>query len=226
LIGVLGAGETAQGADSLDSLAVLNQLTESLSNEALMVHEKSRDTYTLTASTNPHTLGPSGADLTGARPLKVESAGLIQAGLTTEYPITLVDHYRWAKISDKSLTGAVPDLLWVENEPTKIKIWLHPICNAANTLVLYTWQALVSGLGLTTVLAYPPGYERMLRYNLARELAPEFGRIVPEDIVRIAKEAKNSLKAVNSVAPVLRIDPGIQQGGGGQWDIYSGGYRG
>jgi hypothetical protein len=110
--------------------------------------------------------------------------------------------------------------MWVENEPTSVKLWLHPICSAANTLVLYTWVQLVNGLTLTTELAYPPGYERMLRYNLARDLAPEFGRAVPDDILRIAKSSKSVLKGTNSVTPILRID----SGGNSHWDIYSGGY--
>ena len=224
LIGSLSAGEEAQAEDSADALAVFNQLLDSLSNESLLVHEKSRDTYTLTASQNPHTLGPSGADLMGPRPLKVESAGIIESGESTEYPITLVDHYRWARISNKSTASNFPDLLWVEKEPTSVKLWLYPVCSAANTLVLYTWKQLVSGLVLTTELAYPPGYERMLRFNLALDLAVEFKRQVPPEIGRIAKSSKSVLKGTNSVTPVLRIDPGIERGGGSDWDIVSGDY--
>ena len=223
LIGVLATGEAAGANDSSEALAVFNELLESLSNDRLMVFEVSRDTYTLTANTNPHTLGPSteSPDLAGDRPIRIETASLIESGKNVEHPIDIVDYRRWAAVRDKSTTSTIPYFMWCEKEPSTVKIWLYPICSATNTLVLYTWKALVSSLALATTLAYPPGYRRMLRYTLAVDLAAEFGTPLDPEIRRISWESKQSLKGSNKEAPIMGFDRALS-GGKGYWDYRTG----
>jgi hypothetical protein len=49
LLGVLAAGETATANEANDALESLNQMLSSWSNENLVVYQKVRDEFTLTA---------------------------------------------------------------------------------------------------------------------------------------------------------------------------------
>jgi hypothetical protein len=58
---------------------------------------------------------------------------------------------------------------------------------------------------LATVLAFPPGYLRAFKYNLACELAPEFGVEPSPQVSRIAMTSKRNLKRINNPDDVMSI---------------------
>lgn len=58
---------------------------------------------------------------------------------------------------------------------------------------------------LTTSLYFPPGYIRAFRYNLACELAPEFGIEPSRQIQRIAMTSKRNLKRINNPDDVMSM---------------------
>ena len=76
---------------------------------------------------------------------------------------------------------------------------------------------------------YPPAWIRATKYNLAIELAPEYGVTVSPEIVAIAKEAKDTVK--RSMISILKakFDPLLNDGyttasrsfmaGGGFWSL-------
>lgn len=215
LVGVLASGEEPSSEESADALLILNDLIDSLSTERLTVFEISRDSHTLTASTNPHTIGSSGGNITAARPIRIEEAGIIEAGQTVEYPLEIVGPRQWAEVADKSIASEIPSKLWYEPEFPLGKIHLYPVPSAAQTLVLYTWKALSSLAALATELSLPPGYARMLRYNLAVDLAPEYGRTVKPEVSAIARESKVAIQIVNVTPEEMRCDPGVTSRGSG-----------
>ena len=225
LIGVLAAGETLGGSEANDGRQALNDLVESLSNERLTIFEISRDTHTLTANTNPHTIGTSGSpNINTARPLRIERAGLIESGQSIEYPVEIVTEQRYGSIADKTTTSTIPQLLWYEPEFPNAKIHLWPVVSAAQTLVLYTWAALSTFSDLTTDVTFPPGYARLLKYNLARELAPEYGREPSQTLLDIAAEAKGNVKRLNAPVVEVQCDPALTSDMG-SWDYRTGDYR-
>lgn len=89
ITGDLESGETPTTDEQTDGLAIANQMLNSWGAERLMIYSVKRTTHTLIASTNPHTIGTSG-NINTDRPVKIENAGLIVAGQTTEYPIAVV----------------------------------------------------------------------------------------------------------------------------------------
>lgn len=70
----------------------------------------------------------------------------------------------------------------------------------------------ISG-NLGSPITYPPGYERAFRYNLAVELAAEFGKTIPQQVVDIAINSKLELQRLNSVPRYLRGDGGMSRSG-------------
>ena len=81
---------------------------------------------------------------------------------------------------------------------------------AVNTLVLDSWKPLSTLAALTTSLSLPPGYERALRYALALELAPEYGRQVSEIVMAAAVESKAAIKRMNIAPAYLQVDDALR----------------
>lgn len=66
-------------------------------------------------------------------------------------------------------------------------------------------QELSEPATLDTTLAFPPGYLRAFRYNLAMELAPEFGVEPSPQVQRIAMTSKRNLKRINNPDDIMSM---------------------
>jgi hypothetical protein len=76
---------------------------------------------------------------------------------------------------------------------------------------------------LATVLAYPPGYLRAFTYNLAMEIAPEFGVEPSPQVQRIAMTSKRNLKRINNPDDVMAM-PYALMANRQRYNIYAGNY--
>jgi hypothetical protein len=74
---------------------------------------------------------------------------------------------------------------------------------------VYAWESIGRFVQTTQLLNLPPGYERALKYALAIELAPEFGKSASPEIVAIANNAKAAIKRNNLQSVELKCDPAI-----------------
>jgi hypothetical protein len=54
-------------------------------------------------------------------------------------------------------------------------------------------------------LYVPPGYLRAFRFNLAVEIAAEFGIEPPPNVARIAMAAKRTLKRINNPEDIMSL---------------------
>ncbi len=199
LIGVIAAGESPAPEESTDALLVLNDLITSWDVERLVIYATNRATYNLIISQQTYTIGQgAGANFNAARPTSIWAANIINsAGLA--FPMKLVTKEEWASIPEKSVTGAVPRELWNDNGYPNSTLYLWPIPSAGSTqLELYTWQQLTTFVNLTDTFDFPPGYERAIRFNLAVELASEYGREIPQTVGQIAMDSKNAIRGLNA----------------------------
>lgn len=215
VLGVLASEEAPAAQEQSDALDALNDMLDSWANERLILFATLRSTYTLTAGLNPHTIGMGGTFAT-TRPVRIDRASLILAGDTglNEKPMELLSDAEWQETQNKAGAGQ-PSALWVESSYPLMKLWFNPVPSAADTLVLYTWQQLGRFAAPTTTFDMPPGYARALRFNLAKELAPEYGVSLSTEAADIANESKALLKRLNKQPSYLRCDPAVLGGGGG-----------
>jgi hypothetical protein len=131
---------------------------------------RQRSTYPLTPTLQPQTIGVGGTFNT-SRPVRIERASIVSAG--SETPLCILSDAEWQNLQGKTSAGR-PVSLWVDATYPLMGLWLNPIPNVADTLVLYTWQQL-NASPQPTRFDLPPGYARAIRDNLAKEFAPEFG---------------------------------------------------
>lgn len=203
LIGALATGETPSSADSTDALTTMNQLIDSWSNDGYMVFERKREEFTLTALQASFTIG-TGGNFNTSRPTTISEAGIIEND--TELPVEIISQQEFSQIVNKDTQSNIPQRLYYEPEYPLGKINLWPVPSVANTLVLYSMKPLSQIATTGTTISLPPGYERALKYNLAVELAPEYGKPIDSIVAQIAMDSKNELQRTNYRPLYMRSD--------------------
>lgn len=206
LIGVVAGGETPSTDDLTDGLAALNELLDNWKTQHLAVFTIVRRFHTMTMGTGSYTIG-TGADIDAPRPVKIESAGIIQAnGLRSE--MVMISAKEYAAIAEKS--GALskqPLMLYNDNDypVSNLTVWPAPI--GTPTLDLYVWEELEGPLALADPLNMPPAYARAVRFNLALTLAPEYGKDPGQVVIAIAQQSKAELGGLNASNNAAQEDP-------------------
>jgi hypothetical protein len=221
LIGALASGETPPGAEGADSLVILNQMLDSWNSERLSVFTIARQEFSLTTSQQEYTMG-SGGDFDVVRPARIERASIIQTANPSqplELPLEILDTQGWQRVNVKNITSSLPRIVYINYTFPLITLSYWPIPDTARDTALYTWTALTA-FTLAADNLFPPGYLKAIRYNLAVDLAPEFGRTTPVEVAVQARESKGIIKAHNTPAPTMTLDvPGGEDRG--YYDFYS-----
>jgi hypothetical protein len=180
LIGATGAGQTPSPDDMSDGFDVLNDMMDGWAADGMTIPATARTEFVVPNLTGIYTLGPTGS-IVAARPGKIDRAGWKRVGSNIESPLTPLDLRRYQGIPDKALTSSIPDEVWVENQGVLVRIEVLPHPTELGTLVLYMPTVLTQFADYTTIYSFLPGYSRAIRYNLARDLMPEYPDLVSPD---------------------------------------------
>ncbi len=209
LINAVATGETPTADEEQDALEALNNLLEGWSVQRLLIHTISRQVFPLTAGKHEYTIG-IGGDFNVTRPIQIERALLQLVGTQDfELPISIIDHREYSEISTKLTQSTIPTTMWDDRNFPLRKLTLWPVpTEASHSLVLHLWQPLTQFTSVNEDVAFPTGYERALRYNLAVELAPEFGRPVTPVVAQIAVDSLDEIKRQNYITPEMDCDAG------------------
>ena len=219
LLGVLAEGEEVSAAQISNSLRTLNYMVDSWNTEKLIIWALVRNTFTLTASTNPHELAAGSGVLDAPRPVRIEQGTAFLTGGqlgTSEVELEVLLQDQFEREYDSSLSG-IPATLYYEPSMPLAKLWFDVKPDAAYTLVLYLekmlQQVLVSDVN--TQLDLPPGYAKAISNNLAVELGPKYGRQANPAIIVAANEAKARIKRLNMKPINIVFDVELQTMAGG-----------
>ena len=198
LLGVLAEGETPSAETSQDALTALNQMIDSWSVERLSVFNTVDQTFTWPASTISRTLGPSGV-FVGVRPVMLDDSTYFRDASTgVSYGIKFINQQQYDAIAVKTVTATYPQVMWVNMDMPDITMTIYPVPLRDLEFHFISAQVLTQPATLTTSLSFPPGYLRAFKYNLACELAPEFGVEPSPTVQRIAMTSKRNLKRINN----------------------------
>lgn len=221
LIGQLAEGETASSETANDALVAMNQMLDSWSTERLSIFSTQDQVFTWPASTISQTLGPSG-DFIGVRPITFDSSTYFRDVATNiSFGIKLVTQQQYDSIAAKTVVSTYPQVLSYNMSMPDITMYVYPVPTQALEWHFISIDELAQPALLATVLSIPPGYQRALRFNLAVELASEFGINPPPNVARIAMAAKRNLKRINNPGDIM-LFPGALIGTHQQFDIFAG----
>lgn len=205
LIGVLAEAEAPSAAMAQDALTALNQMIDSWNTERLSVFSTIDQVFNWPPSTRIRTLGPTG-DFVGQRPVQIDDATYFRdASTNVSYGIKMINQEQYDNIAVKTVTSTYPQILWYNATYPDIEIYLYPVPMRVLEFHFISVEKLTEPANLSTVLAFPPGYLRAFRYNLACELAPEYGVEPSPQVKRIAMYSKRDLKRINNPDDVMAM---------------------
>ena len=144
----------------------------------------------------------SGTIIDMRRPLKIVSA-FCRTSAGADTTILVASRERYNEIADKDLAGT-PTRLYYDRLYPSGEIYLYPVPSVSTLdLHLDLWLPFVTitAAAVDTDINLPSEYLLAFRWNLAAELAPEFGKNVTEFIFTRAVDTKNVIRMLNSLPP-------------------------
>jgi len=214
LIGAIESGEAPSSDESNDAIEALNQMLSSWYEEGIYIPSRTRESFTLTSSKESYSIG-SGGDLSTSWPMTIESAYWRKDNV--DYPMHFMDEREYSVIANK-LTSSRPTRLYYEPSYPLGDIRFDYLPDITYQLNLVSLKPL-SDVSLTDNVDLPGSFRRALKFNLAIDIAPEYGRPVPAEVAAGAIESKRAIERRMAISrtPELMTEFGSR----GRYDIYS-----
>jgi hypothetical protein len=221
LLGVLAEGETPSAETAQDALMALNQMIDSWNTERLAVFSTQDQVFLWPPGELNRTLGPTG-DFVGNRPVLLDDATYFRDPQTNvSYGVKFINQQQYDGIAVKTVTSTYPQVIFVNNTFPDIDMFVYPKPLRELEWHFISVEELTRPAALATQLTFPPGYLRAFRYNLACEMAPEFGVEPSAQVQRIAMYSKRNLKRINNPDDIMALPYSIV-GTRQRFNIYAG----
>ena len=223
LLGVLAEGETPSASVSQAALMAMNQMIDSWNTERLSTFVTQDQIFTWPAGLVSRDLGPTG-DFIGNRPVLLDDATYFRdPGTNVSFGVKFINQQQYNGIAVKTVSSTYPQVLWVNMGFPDVTLTIYPRPTRDLEWHFVSVQELDKAADLSTVMYYPPGYLRAFTYNLAMEIAPEFGVEPSPQVQRVAMVSKRDLKRINNPDDVMSMPYAIvatRQ----RFNIYAGNY--
>ena len=121
------------------------------------------------------------------------------------FGIKIINQQQYDGIAVKTVTSTYPQVLWVNMTYPNIEMYIYPVPTRLLEWHFISVQELTQPATLATEFALPPGYLRAFVYNLAMEMAPEFGVEPSPQVQRIAMTSKRNLKRINNPDDIMSM---------------------
>ena len=223
LIGVVAEGESPSPESATDALTAMNQMIESWNTERLSVYATQDQVFSWPAAVISRTMGPTG-NFVGNRPILIDDSTYFKDPSTgVSYGLKLINQQQYNGIALKTVQSTYPQVMWVNMTYPDIDIYIYPVPTRVLEFHIVSVEELTQPAILATLLSFPPGYLRAFRYNLACELAPEFGVEPSRQVQRIAMTSKRNLKRINNPDDLMSIPYAIV-GSRQRYNIFAGNF--
>lgn len=205
LIGQLAEGESPSAATTQDALAAMNQMIDAWNIERLMVFSTQDQVFTWPQGVAHRTLGPTG-DFVGERPVALDDSTYFRDPSSgVSYAVKFINQQQYNGLALKTVTSTYPQVMWVNFTYPDIEMTVYPVPIRTLEWHFVSIEPLTQPAVTATTLAFPPGYLRCFKYNLACEIAAEFGVEAPPTVQRIAMVSKRNLKRVNFPDDIMAL---------------------
>lgn len=172
--------------EAMDGLESLNDMIDSWTNNSLLIPSRSWESFPITNAAS-YSIGP-GQTLNTVRPLVIKDA--FTRNNTIDYPLEILSDEQYEDIIYKSLTTNYPQYINYDNANPYGTIRLWPQVSGSGTeLHLLSEKPLTTIPTLNTQVILPPGWKRAIRFNLAIDLAGEYGKDIPKEVGLVATQS-------------------------------------
>jgi hypothetical protein len=223
LLGILAEGETPSAETSQDALSALNQMIDSWNTERLAVYSTQDQVFSWPPNVLSRTLGPTG-DFVGNRPILLEDSTYFKDPSNgISFGIKFLNQQQYNGIAVKTVTSTYPQVIWVNMSYPNVEMYVYPKPTKVLEWHFISVEKISQPATLATELFFPPGYLRAFKYNLACEIAPEFGVEPSAQVSRIAMASKRNLKRINNPDDIMSLPYSIV-GTRQRYNIFAGNY--
>ncbi len=238
-VGALRSGQNLTAAELADSLGVLNDMLDAWSASRVMIFSVSYTTLdqngvalSLAAGKQKYALGNinGNEEFRLPRPPRLERVSVLYSASQStpvEIGMDMYDDVKWQSIPNKSTPSLLPQVCYVENraDGTAYDLFFWPIPTQANPVVLYLWNALNQFPSLAAKFFFPPAYAKAIAFNLAVDLAVEFGTDLTKFplVLKTAQQTMAAIEAINLPMKEVWCDLAILGTGGRRGNIFAGG---
>lgn len=203
---VLGEGETPSAEQAVDALATLNDMLQGWNLNSLAVYQSVSETFNLVPLQSTYTIG-AGANFNTSRPVRINSMYVTYQGVS--YPVEAINQDEYDSLTLKSMRQTLPAMFLYRNTDPAGTLTLWPAPDQALPLTISADRVLTEITSLAATLAFPPGYAKAIRSNLALELSPEYGREPTSGLVKMARESLAEVKRANRTPVYAEYDPAL-----------------
>lgn len=213
LIGAVAIDETPTTSELTVALRTLNIMIDAWSARHLLLRSSSTDIITLSPGVYQYTIGPIGATITKAKPIKITSA-FIRDSSNTDDPLEIITLEQYNAFHDKAISSGRPTHLMYDpgvtqqtNQVGTIAIYLIP--DQTYMLTIESDKYLTEFSTVTDTVTLEPAYYEPMVYNLAVRLFRQFHGMevqIPLDIAAIAQNSLRTIETMNSVTVKAGMD--------------------
>jgi hypothetical protein len=121
------------------------------------------------------------------------------------YGLKLINQQQYDGIAVKTVTSTYPQVMFVNMTYPDIEMSVYPVPTKLLEFHIVSAKVLDQPADLATTLAFPPGYLRAFRYNLACEIAAMYGVEPTRQVQRIAMTSKRDIKRINNPNGIMSL---------------------
>lgn len=223
LLNILDQDDTADATQLANGLTALNQMIDSWNTERLSIYSTQDQQFTWTAGNASRTLGPTG-NFIGNRPVLLDDSTYYKNASTgVSYGVSFINQEQYDAIALKTATTTYPQVMFINMDYPNITMYVYPVPTTDLEWHFISVTEITQPATSATTLALPPGYLRAFKYNLALEIAAEYGLQADPRVVRIADISKRNLKRINNPNDVMAMPYAIMTRRS-RYNIYVGSY--
>ncbi len=209
-LGVLASGEVPTSTEANEALEALSIMLRRWASNSLDVFAISQDSIDLVVGKAVYSVG-IGGDVNVVRPNLVVGA-FIRDKNNNDYSLEIVDVSKYRSICSKFTQANIPSLLFPNYRYPLIEISLYPVPSENGyTLFMDSLKPFKEINDLSDEIEFPSEYESAIKWNLAIELAPEYGKRIDGATVALARDSLDTLERMNS-RKLLSSPPILQTG--------------
>ena len=219
-IGAIATGISPTADELADGLEALQFLLRDLITKGRAIFAVEVENFALTAGTASYTIG-SGGDFNTDRPARIEAAYVRSDSI--DYRLEIVGQSKYASVAGKDSPSATPSLIWYNpayGADARGTIYVWP--PGSGTLYIHSLKPISEPASVGSDVELPPEYDPFIKWALACELAPEYGKEPTPYMMGRAAQGLQNLISFGVSMNINEVSVGVPGNSRGTYNINEG----
>ena len=201
---IIDENETPSAALMSDALTTLNQMLGMWQMNDLYIYATTELTFTPTG-VESYTIGPTGADIAGTSPQRINYAFIEIDGVNYPMVTILPTREDFEEIGITSVGSTYPDVIFYNNTYPNGTLFIYPK-PSAGTMHLGVDVQLPNYALAPDAFSLGIEYEMPVRFNLAKILVAMMGARLSQELNMLANTSLRALQRANVRIKELKVD--------------------